>query len=284
MDTSTLDKLIRLADIFRIPSYLFARSIRNQKTNLIVLLYHDVVMDQFELQMQFIDSKFEFVTIEDVLRCIAENSFPSNPQVLVTFDDGFKSFHSDAFPIIDNNGIPVINYVTSGIIDSEFWISHIDKKLVIPGVLGCGPTSLKSQEYPMGREVAKKMGFDIFPGMSTSELNEVWNHPKVTIGAHSVSHPNLPSLSIDESRKEVIQCREDLKEKTGKTANHFAYPFGFCSEREMQLLRDAGYLSGATTTSKWVQSDSTPYSLPRVGTGPAIGSVSWLKYRIGRKS
>lgn len=62
-----------------------------------------------------------------------------------------------------------------------------------------------------------------------------------TVGNHSVSHPSLPKISIDEAKQEIMGLHNYVKEKFGYEMTEFRPPRGEFSERILQLVNECGY-------------------------------------------
>lgn len=66
----------------------------------------------------------------------------------------------------------------------------------------------------------------------------------IEIGAHSVHHPSLGHLGIDEQRREIFESKQSLESIVQQPIEGFAYPFGehvdFSAET-IRLLQQAGY-------------------------------------------
>lgn len=62
------------------------------------------------------------------------------------------------------------------------------------------------------------------------------------VGNHTITHPSLPSLSIEEQRQEITGCAAYMKEATGYEMDPYIRPpKGEYSERTLQLCEDLGY-------------------------------------------
>jgi peptidoglycan/xylan/chitin deacetylase (PgdA/CDA1 family) len=68
-----------------------------------------------------------------------------------------------------------------------------------------------------------------------------------TIANHSLTHPNLVALPIEEARKNIVDGRERLQQFFGQPVLGFAYPGGSYSEPVMNLVREAGHVYARTT-------------------------------------
>ena len=67
------------------------------------------------------------------------------------------------------------------------------------------------------------------------------------IGGHTVNHIFLNTLDLEDAKYEVAACKDILQEKLGKNIDAFCYPGGKYSERDIKLVKDAGFLFGRTT-------------------------------------
>ncbi len=77
----------------------------------------------------------------------------------------------------------------------------------------------------------------------------------MTIADHTLSHPYLKKLPLDEFRREVTESKAILEQHLGKPVTHFASPFGYTDADFIQILGQAGYTT-ARTTYKGVYQDN----------------------------
>lgn len=273
------DFLLQCAAVFRIPFRVFARGIKNQDANLLVLLYHDVTENQFRKHMLFLEKHFSFADIDELVRAVETRNFPSELTAVITFDDGLQSFYSNAFPVIDEMGIPVTVYVSSGVVDSEFWLKKQLNRLVLsPNSKSDGSRSVDRHS----RTQARSHGFEILPGLTLEELKSIDKHKNVIVGSHSISHRMLPEISYRDCEKEILDSKEQLGNMLKHKVDHFAFPYGRFGNREKELVMKAGYTSAAAVNDQWISQDSDVFCFPRKGTGPLGSSIPWLQYRIGK--
>ncbi len=62
------------------------------------------------------------------------------------------------------------------------------------------------------------------------------------VGNHTVTHPSMPDISIEEEKSELLSCADYMKEVTGYDMDmYFRPPSGEYSERVLQLAHDMGY-------------------------------------------
>lgn len=98
------------------------------------------------------------------------------------------------------------------------------------------------------------------------------------IGSHTVSHPDLTTVSDGRVRYELDRSRSDLERITGREIDFFAYPFGAYNSRVIGLVQGSGY-EGAVAAwggkrwnpeKRWVQ--------PRIEIGGTLGVGQVVAY------
>ena len=86
--------------------------------------------------------------------------------------------------------------------------------------------------------------------MSWDELKAFAGDPLVTIGAHTITHPNLARQSEQTALNELRASRERIEAALGRPVLHLAYPYGdriAAGRREFALARAAGFKTAVTT-------------------------------------
>ena len=78
------------------------------------------------------------------------------------------------------------------------------------------------------------------------------------IGAHSMTHRRLPTISEQEAEREIIESKAVLEQVTGKEIKVFCYPGGAYTKLHVQLVKDAGYRY-ARTVSRYEFTVDDPY-------------------------
>jgi peptidoglycan-N-acetylglucosamine deacetylase len=85
-----------------------------------------------------------------------------------------------------------------------------------------------------------------------------------TIGAHTMAHPWLTKIPLDEAREEIQRSKEWVEQITGKPCTAFCYPYGDHNAQVRTLVQEAGFASARTTEDLQFRSDdpfATPVSL-----------------------
>ena len=85
----------------------------------------------------------------------------------------------------------------------------------------------------------------------------------VTLGAHSLTHPVLPTASEAVRRREIAGARRWLERGAGVPVRYFAYPDGAADARARRLVAAAGYRAAFLADAAARADD--PLRLPRKG-------------------
>jgi peptidoglycan/xylan/chitin deacetylase (PgdA/CDA1 family) len=82
------------------------------------------------------------------------------------------------------------------------------------------------------------------------------------IGAHSVTHPDLTSLGLEDIRAQVAQSGATIAAELGAPVLSFCYPGGRFNDTVAAVAGEAGYTSATTTLPDGPQDN--PLTLPRL--------------------
>jgi peptidoglycan/xylan/chitin deacetylase (PgdA/CDA1 family) len=191
------------------------------KNGLRILAYHRVSTDRDELavtptsfraQMEaLLRAQAHPVRLDEALDLLAQR--PADRYVCVTFDDGYHDVLDNAIPVLRDLQIPATIFIPSEVIDGAarpYWY-----------------------ERPP-------------PMLGWSELREIAADDLFAIGAHTRTHPALPKLSDDAAWIEIAGSKQDVEEHLGQPVTAFAYPAGLHGEREIRMVREAGYRVAVT--------------------------------------
>lgn len=98
--------------------------------------------------------------------------------------------------------------------------------------------------------------------MNWSQIKEIAQSGLVTFEAHTVTHANLPSLSLSSALKQLKDSKEVLQSQTGYPVNFIAYPNGATNASIQAAAKKAGFVGGLGT---WFGKASGPsFNLPRI--------------------
>ncbi|NTV62307.1 MAG: polysaccharide deacetylase family protein [Oscillochloris sp.] len=97
--------------------------------------------------------------------------------------------------------------------------------------------------------------------MGWEEIRALYN-AGMEIGAHSISHLDLTTLSYYENVDQIARSGQEIAAQIGAPVRSFCYPAGQFTPEIATITRDAGYTSATTTVQEGAQDDL--FALPRV--------------------
>ncbi|MAT52321.1 MAG: hypothetical protein CMK32_14180 [Porticoccaceae bacterium] len=263
----------------------------NREPVLSILIYHQVLekpdylrpgeptVRQFDWQMQLLKTYFTPLSLTQAVQLLDEQRLPSNA-VCVTFDDGYADNYTLALPILKKWAIPATVFVASGYLNGgRMWNDTLIEAIRSTqsgqwdgGFIGLGPLDLSTAaarkqtlntlitliKHLPGHERQAATGHiasisDVLPDdlMMTDEQLKALCAQGVEVGAHTVTHPVLTTVSLETARDEIMASKTRLESITGSPVTHFAYPNGHYgddyNESHVSLVRKLGFSSAVTT-------------------------------------
>jgi peptidoglycan/xylan/chitin deacetylase (PgdA/CDA1 family) len=296
---------------------------------LCILTYHrvlatpDPLLDEepdsaaFRWQMQVLAECFNVLPLHDAVHMLASERMPPRA-VAITFDDGYRSVHDLALPILCEYALPATVFVTSGCLDAGCMWNDIILEAIraIPGpsldlrAIGLGTYSLDgetarkqtmhtliehSKYLPPARRLEltgllQRLAGQKLPSlMLDREMVVTLRRAGIEVGGHTVTHPILTRLADDSAMSEIVDNKRDLEAVLGAPLRLFAYPNGKLNDdfdaRHMHMVKQAGY-SAAVTTAPWAATGrDDPFAIPRsrpwdkTPAGFAARLLYWLSGR-----
>lgn len=234
----------------------------------------------FRSQMEVLKECFNVLPLHDAISALGTQYMPPRA-VCITFDDGYRSTHDLALPILRELGLPATVFVTSGYVgENNMWNDTIvDTLRSLPngkldlrefrlGVYTLTNNNERKRAIRKLTEAAKYLPptdrlsltrkleelSETIPSLShmlTRDMVVNLVRQGIEIGAHTITHPILKSLADASARQEITACKQELEALTGKPVRLFAYPNGKAGidfdERHVQMAKDAGYAAAFTT-------------------------------------
>jgi hypothetical protein len=184
----------------------------------------------FEQGMATLRSRdYRAVGLAEALTCLRRKArFPDRAFVL-TFDDGFQTVYTEAFPVLQRYGMSATVFLT----------------------VGASPSSHARLPEREGRAM-----------LSWSEVREM-QAGGIDFGAHTLTHPDLTRLSEDEIAREMSESKSAIENALGITVTSFAYPFGRYDDQSRRIAQQHFDCACADTLGL-LSSRSDVYALERV--------------------
>lgn len=103
--------------------------------------------------------------------------------------------------------------------------------------------------------------------LSKDEIRDMKNGG-VDFGSHTVTHPVLTKISIEEAAKEISDSKKDVENLLNEKIDYFAYPLGKKNHFDNQIsdiVKRTGYKAAFTTENGEIDYKGDPFSLKRIG-------------------
>jgi peptidoglycan/xylan/chitin deacetylase (PgdA/CDA1 family) len=238
---------------------------------------------------------------EDFRRCIERGEALPPKSVLITCDDGLLNTLTDMLPVLREEDIPCLFFVTSAStcdLPGELWYEELyhlmrGKPLrqlaaSLPADSGATRASQTFQaEWWSAVERASRLSADAradwmaqvraycgpppvrsdrrYRLLNVGELRQLAD-AGMTIGAHTRTHPVLSLASENEALREIVDSKAEIERALGGPAWAFAYPFGNAAtigEREFRVARATGYSCAFLNVERWAGEESNPFAIAR---------------------
>lgn len=162
----------------------------------------------------------------------------------LTFDDGYLNNLERALPILQHEGFTATCYAVSG-------------------MLG------KHNDWDADKGIARKklMGANDWIA---------WLGAGMEIGSHTQNHADLTVLDATAAWQEIAGAKREIEDKFGVVVEHFCYPYGRYSERDRNMVKEAGYSTGTTTHRGRVHPTADHFLLPRAMVAQATQPWQFL--------
>ena len=278
------------------------------------MLTEEPALPTFRWQMQLLAECFNVLPLPQALAALAAGKVPPRA-VCITFDDGYRSVHDLALPVLREFGLAATVFVTTGYLGSgNMWNERIiDSVRRLPegpldlGAVGLAPRMLATDDerrqlledltqrakyLPPDERLALTEELETLAGahateslMLTPDMIRNLAASGVEIGGHTVSHPILSRVDDASACFEIERCKRDLEAVTGTPVRYFAYPNGKpgldFESRHAAMARAAGYEAAFSTAAGAASARHDLFQLPRSSpwdTTPMLYALRLLRW------
>lgn len=221
---------------------------RRNGQNIPILMYHSISKDSyydkhpfyqthtspenFKTHMSLVsEHKYNVISLEEAVKLFISGTDSSN-SVVITFDDGYRDFLTEAWPVLQMYGFPATVFVSTGLV---------------------------------GRED------DVFLNkacLTWAEITEL-SLEGVYFGSHTVSHKKLGWLNIKDLKKEIIDSKKDMESNLNIAVTSFSCPYAFPDAPSFnkiyrEVLQEAGYEVAVTTRIGRASVKDSIFTLKRI--------------------
>ena len=255
--------------------------------NGIVVMFHGVtkadyswlngrhmVEEDFEKMISYFKKNFTIQTTDQYFS--NQPAKNGKPNMLLTFDDGFKNNLWSAKPILEKYEAPAVVFMTSIGLEEQDALLWADMVEVITydqtSVNFNGDIFIKSKSgwqnakgthlhqvikklEPSKRDLAlNQLGIDnniidrkhriareAWALMDSNELKQLGNSGLIEVGSHSHQHYNLANISLEMAKEEIVRSKDIIEATTGKSVLSIAFPDGSYNAAIKKICREVGY-------------------------------------------
>jgi len=302
------------------PGWSIASLLRRRR-DVAVLMYHRIVANggpfegtergTFREQMRWIRANCRPIRPEELSHPSGPNR--TRPEVLVTFDDGYRDYHDNAYPILEEFRIPSVLFLATSFIDCPglIWTDAVGwavnnskrKQIELPwddAVMSIADLPARRRCISACKQFLKQVPdadrlrwqdelfarLEAVPDASVIERQMLtWDEVRAThgltsIGGHTHTHPILSQVSRERADEEIRLCTERIYAETGTAPRYFAYPNGRAqdfTQQTRELLLARGYELGFSTIEGLHARGSDLLAIRRQPTGArTLGDFAML--------
>ncbi|GAA4950900.1 polysaccharide deacetylase family protein [Actinoplanes utahensis] len=194
--------------------------------------YHDVPAEfarDLRRHLRTLQRIGPLVSWDTALRILSGETPLTGPVFCLSFDDAHSTWRDVAAPLLLEMKVPAMFFLTSGLVGQ--------------------PGNLTWQDC---RDLVAA-GFDF--------------------GSHTVTHHRLADQDDAAAAREIVGSKHEIEDELGIAVRDFAAPYGHPAvdfrDRDVQVARDAGYRSFATTLRPAMHPGDSPMFIHRQGLHPA---------------
>lgn len=241
-------------------------------------------------QLAYLKRAFRVVPLSEVVQRLELGSSVDG-LVALTFDDGLRNQVEIAYPLLERYELPATFFICPQLIDERAWLwtqearlrfsflepdeqRSLARSLGAPAGLEPFIDWMKRLKYPSRVAVERTLRVmtpyfaadwrdreDCDPA-SWDELRRM-SRALVSFGSHTLTHPMLRSLRLEQLQEEVRDSRRLLEERLGRAAEFFAYPDDEHHAAAREFVR-AYYRAAFVCSRQCVEPGVEPYLMPRL--------------------
>lgn len=186
-------------------SLLLAGALRpRRRSGCAYLIYHsvngqlpielDLAPPLLERQLRYLAQTGRVISYVAALTCFQRALPCAADNYVLTFDDGYRDFYTQVFPLLQRWRLPATLFVTTG---------FVEERVAYPML-----------SYP--KLAVEPVTWEMVGEMAESGL--------VTLGAHTHTHPVLTKVSPTQIEEELARPIELFQQRLGIKPQHFCYP------------------------------------------------------------
>lgn len=254
---------------------------------------------EFVRHAEYLAGNYRVVRLPDAIDALAQGLPLPDNALAITFDDGYAD-NLGAARVLHRLGLTATFYITAGCMSGgqPFWPAEIR---TLAALMSRGRFTLtvdgRDVEVASGSRVERREAVRFLtklfksrtipereafreqlraqagnpvtpcPMLSWKDLGKM-QAMGMTVGAHTMTHPNLPSAGLADARAEMAGSRRRLEAELGTTVTMFSYPNGgaerYYTPEIRQLAIEVGFRGVTTSRNGFAGPGSDLYALERI--------------------
>lgn len=251
---------------------------------------------RFEEQLRWVNDWFQVLPLLEAVAGLRSETLPAR-SLSITFDDGYADNATLALPILRRLSLPATFFVATGYLNGGrmwndtvieavrrapgtrldlsdlglgvFTIGNLDERRntiseLIKRLKHLSQEDRQQKSDAIGRHAGAPLPDDLM--LTDRQVLEL-RGAGMEIGAHTVSHPILATLSEEEARREIEANKDYLERLLGERVTLFAYPNGMPGRdykaAHVAMLRELGFEAAVTTAAGVTSPGCDLYQIPR---------------------
>lgn len=259
---------------------------------------------RFDALLGWVKSWFQVLPLDEAARRLRDGTLPARAAAL-SFDDGYADNHDVALPLLRRHGLPCSFFVATGFLDGgRMWNDSLIES--VRGTT-LSVLDLRGLQDAQGEDLGQLRLSDDLPArrgpllrliervkylapeprlacvqaiaeraeahlpddlMMSSAQVKALRAAGMQVGAHTVSHPILATLSPTEAADEICRSRDALQALLGEKVGLFAYPNGkpgtdYLPEVHPGIVRELGFDAAVSTRWAAAQRSDDVFQIPR---------------------
>jgi len=207
-----------------------------------ILTYHSIdesgsvistSTDVFQTQMKLLaDANYNVISLSELARILTAKEGLRAKTLVLTFDDGFQNFYSEAYPVLEQYGFKATVFLVTDFCGKfNDWAGN-------------------PPELPRSKV------------LSWGEIREMDRYG-IEFGSHTRTHPDLTRLPVEQGKSEMSESKMAIEDALGRKVETFAYPFGRHNAEIKQIAKE-NFTAACSTNLGKVRPDSDFFSLNRL--------------------
>ena len=227
-----------------------------RRTGCAYLIYHsvngqlpielDLAPPLLERQLRYLAQTGRVISYVAALACLQRALPCAADNYVLTFDDGYRDFYTQVYPLLQRWHLPATLFVTTG---------FVEERVAYPML-----------SYP--NLAVEPVTWEMLGEMAESGL--------VTLGAHTHTHPVLTEVSPTQIEEELTRPIELFHQRLGIKPQHFCYPRAIWNptiEKMVARYYESAVIGGGTRATV---EHFHPYRIPRL---PIRRSDGWRYFQ-----